>query len=317
MLVDKRNRSFWVEQAIKEYNRKNAPEPEARNYIQEEANAFFREAYNAGIQRANVAALRTRFLKESKEWMLEAVIYKIFNESLSGVLTEEENAMISDNLKHAMVYNFIRENGGVNKLIDRFRITNTFLSEIAHFVESYHEVLVSEAKKGKNGKCMNDDGCSYKIPSDVEEEFYKELDAADFGDVTIQISNRVVDSIDKFVTDNVDSLNNIKEILTTTKEKIAGDKGVKEESASLGAKRKIASIKNNRNTNVFGAMMEHTARAIMKDDNMREAFMENSRLDIGKVKVYCTASYTMLETANTACMINVDEEYIKNIIDSI
>lgn len=314
----KRNRSFWVEQAIKEYNKKTAPEPEKRNYVQEETNAFFRESYNAGIKRANAAAARNNFLKESKEWMLEQVIYKIFNEALGGALTEDERAMISDNLKHAMIYNFIRENGGVNKLIDRFRVTDTFLSEIAHFVEGYHEVIVSEAKKGKDGKCMNDDGCSYKIPSDVEEEFYKGLNSADFGDVTIQISNRVVDAIDKFVTDNVDSMNNIKEILTTTKEKIAGGKlGVKEESASLGAKRRVANIKNNRSSNVFGAMMEHTARSIMKDDKLREAFTENGRLDIGRVKVYCAASYTMLETANTARMINVDEEYIRNVIDSI
>ena len=107
--------------------------------------------------------------------------------------------MISEEVKHAMVYNFIAENGGANKLLDAFRTTNVFLSEISKFVESYHEIIVNETKKDKDGKCMNDDGCSYKIPSDVEEEFYKELDAADFGDVTIQISNRVVDAIDKFV----------------------------------------------------------------------------------------------------------------------
>lgn len=317
MSLKKRSKSFWVEQAIKEYERKLAPEPTTRNYIQEEANQFFRESYNAKIQKANAAKNRMTFLKETKQWMLESVIYKIFNESLASILNENENAMISENVKHAMVYDFIEENGGVNMLLERFKTTDIFLSEIANFVESYNEVIVKEAGKGKDGKCMNDDGCSYKIPSDIEEEFYKDLDTADFGDVTIQISNRVVDAIDRFVTDNTGAMNNIKEILTTTKDKIAGSKEVKEESASLGAKRKIARIKNNRSTNVFGAMMEHTARAIMKDDNMREAFTENGRLNVGKVKVYCAASYTMLETANTARMITVNEEYIKNMIDSI
>lgn len=317
-MATKRSRTFFTEQAIKEYEKRIAPKPEKRDYVQEEANTFLQEAAKASINRTVSAANKSKFIKESKEWMLQECIYKIFNEALSSVISTNEYDTVSENLRHAMVYNFIRENGGTDRLMDRFYHTNMLLSEIAQCVDHYHSIIVSEVSKKDEGKCKSADGCSYQIPSDVQDDFYKELDMADFGDVTIQISNRVVDAIDKFVTDNVESMNNIKDILNTTKEKIAANKkGVSEAALSNSAKRRISNIKNNRSVNVFGAMMEQTAKAIMKDDNLREAFTENASLDIGRIKTYCAVSYTMLETVNTAKMIYVNEDYIKNMIDSI
>lgn len=315
----KHDRAFFTELAIKEYNKRMAPQPEQRDYTQEAANAVVQEAVKASYIREAAAKSKSKFIKESKDLMLAECIYKIFNESLQSILSEEENAMVSEDLKKAVVFNFIKENGGTNAMLDKFYMTNTLLSEIAKFVDHYHSIITTEACKKDGGRCMADDGYTYQIPSDVEDNFYKDLNQADFGDVTIQISNRVVDAIDKFVTDNVDSMNNIKDILTTTRNSIANAKGSKisESAMQNSAQRQIASIKHNRHQNVFGAMMEQTAKAIMKDDDLRDAFMTEASLDIGKIKAYCTVSYTMLETANTTNMIHVNEGYIKRMIDSI
>ena len=310
----KRERMYFIKQAIAEYERKIAPQPVVRDYTQEATNRFLSESVVAYTKRNASLQARNKFLTESKTWLLQECIYKVFTESLASILTEQESAYVSDEMKHAIVYNFITEAGGTDSLLRYFYDKNIFLSEISKFVDHYHTIIVNEVKKSKDACCV--DG-SYKIPKDVEDSFYKDLKDADFGDVSIQISSRVMDAIDKFVTDNAESMNNIKDILTTTKEKVAASKKSVGEALELSAKKKIANIKNNRTMNVFSAMMEQTAKAIMKDDKLREAFSENGNLDIAKIKAYCTVSYTMLETVNTAKMANIDEQYIKDMIYSI
>ena len=310
----KKDRVYFIKQAIAEYERKISPEPDKRDYVQEGANKFLNESAAAYAQRKSDVANRNKFILESKTWMLQECIYKLFTESLASILTEEESALVSDEMKHAIVYNFIEEAGGTDRLLRDFYDKNVFLSEISQCVNYYHDKVVNEVKKNDKGCCV--DG-SYKIPKDIEDDFYSELKGADFGDMSIQISSRVMDAIDKFVTDNAESMNNIKEILTTTKDKIAASKKSVGESLELSAKKRIATVKNNRIMNVFGVMMEQTAKAIMKDEKLREAFTENGNLNVDKIKAYCAVSYTMLETVNTAKMAYINEQYIKDMIESI
>lgn len=310
----KKDRVYFIKQAIAEYERKTTPEPVKRDYVQEATNKLLNESVLAQTQRRSGIQARNKFLTESKTWMLQECIYKVFSEALSSILNEEEYTLVSEDMKHAVVYNFISESGGTDRLLRDFYDKNIFLSEVSRFVNHYHNRVVNEVKKSDKGCCV--DG-SYKIPKDIEDDFYKELKDADFGDMSIQISTRVIDAIDKFVTDNAESMNNIKQILTTTKEQIAASRKSVGESLELSAKKKIASVKNNRIMNVFGVMMEQTAKAIMKDDKLREAFSENGNLNIAKVKAYCAVSYTMLETVNTAKMAYINEQYIKDMIESI
>lgn len=316
----KKNSAAFVEAAIRDYERRNMPLSETRDYAQEEANSLLRETARANVNAKIDTHNKSEFLKNVKTMMLEECLLKLYNESLASILSESEQDLITDNMRRNMIHQFVVENGGANQLLMRFYRRNVFLSELASCVNYYSE-LVCEACK-KDDKCKDIDGY-YKIPSDVQDSFYRDLDTGDFGDVTMQISGRVIDAIDRFVVDNNEVMNNIKEILTTTKEKIASSKKIgtaaTDEATMLEnvAKRQITSLKQRRAQNLFGVMVEQTAKNIVKDKALSETFVHNGSLDVDKIKTYCAASYTLIEMANTSCMVKVDEEYIKNFIKTL
>lgn len=316
----KKNSTAFVEAAIRDYERRNMPISEMRDYAQEEANNLLQEATRVSVNAKIDMHNKSEFLKNVKTTMLEECLLKLYNESLASVLSESEQELITDNMRRNMIHQFVVENGGANQLLMRFYRKNVFLSEMALCINHYSE-LVSEACK-KDDKCKDIDGY-YKIPSDVQDSFYKDLDTGDFGDVTMQISGRVIDAIDRFVVDNNETMNNIKEILATTKEKINSSKKIgtaaTDEATILEnvAKRQITSLKQRRAQNLFGVMVEQTAKNIVKDKTLSETFVHNGSLDVDKIKTYCAASYTLIEMANTSCMIKVDEEYIKNFIKTL
>lgn len=306
--------------AIADYERRIAPEYKQRDYVKEQADDIVQSVYTATAMTAANMKNMSRFLVEAKNWLLEECIYRIYNEALDVCLDESNRLLIDEGMRRGVVHQFVIENGGASKMLRRFYDQNVLLSEINQCVEHYYDLIV-EATKNKETACKDADG-RYKIPSDVQDKFYRELDTADFGDVSMQISTRVIDAIDNFVTDNSETMNNIRDILQTTKDKVAASKQTiksnNEAAIAEGiAKRQISRIKQNRKMNVFSYMIEATAKSIMKDDSLRESFLNKAMLDIDKIKAYVTTTYTMMETANTMQLITVDENYISNVINAL
>lgn len=306
--------------AIADYERRIAPEYKQRDYVQEQANATVQSIYTASTAAAADMKNMSKFLVEAKNWLLEECIYRIYNDALDVCLDESNRHLIGDGMRRGVVHQFVIENGGASKMLRRLYGQNVLLSEISQCVEHYYDLIV-EATKKKETACK-DAGGYYKIPSDVQDRFYEELDTADFGDVSMQISTRVIDAIDNFVTDNSEAMNNIRDILQTTKDKVAASKQTIKSNneaaiAENAAKRQISKIKQNRKMNVFSYMIEATAKSIMKDDSLRESFLNKAELNVDKIKAYVTTTYTMMETANTMQLITVDENYIANVINAL
>ena len=306
--------------AIADYERRIAPEYKQRDYVKEQADDIVQSVYTATAMTAANMKNMSRFLVEAKNWLLEECIYRIYNEALDVCLDESNRLLIDEGMRRGVVHQFVIENGGASKMLRRFYDQNVLLSEINQCVEHYYDLIV-EATKNKETACKDADG-RYKIPSDVQDKFYRELDTADFGDVSMQISTRVIDAIDNFVTDNSETMNNIRDILQTTKDRVAASKQTIKSNneaaiAENAAKRQIAKVKQNRKMNVFSYMIEATAKNIMKDDSLRESFLNKAMLDIDKIKAYVTTTYTMMETANTMQLITVDENYISNVINAL
>lgn len=316
----KKNNAAFVEAAIKNYERSIAPTPRVRDYAQEEARRLYQQSIKESVEARASVTNKITFLKNVKSMLLDECLLKLYNESLGSILSESERQVITDDMRRNMVHEYVAENGGPDRLLMRFYHKNTFLSEVAKCV-SYYYNLVEEACK-KDDKCKSLDG-GYRIPSDVQDSFYKDLDTGDFGDMSIQISGRVIDAIDKFIADNNESMNNIKEILSTTKEKIASSKklgnAAADEAAMLEnvAKRQISNLKQRRRTNLFGFMVEQTAKKVVKDDALREVFVENGTLNVDLIKTYCAANYTLLEMVNTSGMSDCREEFISNYIKTL
>lgn len=310
--------AYLAEQAISRYERSITEKTrEDRDFFKEEATAFVNEAFKAKKKAKKNGFDRKKFLKNAKKFFMEECLYKVFDSVLESSIPESEN-IVPEETKHNMVYNLIEECGGVDSMLTDFYDKNIFLSEIAKCVDHYYELVVSETcRKEKECPVSSYDDNFYKIPKDVQDDFYKELEDADFGDVTIQISNRVTDAIEQFISDNNDTLTNIKDVLANTKEKVETNKSVDESVHLDTAGRAVNRIKNNRSMNVFATMVEQMGKTVMKDDNMYKAFTEGASLDIGKIKGYCATSYSLLEMANSLKILRVNSEYIENMLKSI
>lgn len=269
---------------------------------------------NPLAEAARVAASRRatgqrfyEFIETVKESFMNEFIYKIFSESLS--LAEPEYKQVTTEADmHDMVAQFIKEYGGVNKMLSDCETKTPLLSEAVACVTHYTD-LVTEANKDKKDK--NLDCCEFKIPQDVSTAFYKELDMADLGDVTLQISHRVMDGIDEFLTSNAALKANIDEIVSTAKQNIDNSKDeAQNEYYNMNVTRKINKLKGLTPRTVFECMLNDTLTYIMKEDSLRESYVSEGSFDVDRVVKTCKVAYTLLETVNTIRLADVNESYI-------
>ena len=88
-----------------------------------------------------------------------------------------------------------------------------------------------------------------------------------------------------------------------------------EESARMH-KRAIDSIRENRPLTVFEKMTRNLTKDIINNESVREQYLvESGNLDTEKVIESSRVMYGFLETLNTLQLENVNEEYIKNVIE--
>lgn len=247
------------------------------------------------------------FNREVKEMLFGECMHVIYCRSLMRVMNE--NAVPLDDTKK-LVDAYIKENG-VEALLRNNRYTSVLLSEICQLVEKYAYRVQEECKDCKDSKAL-------KVPEETKDDFYDDLDMLDSDDVVFQISSRVNDAIDDFVTSNTLNKANIKQILQGSQEKLQNTKtDTQRESVERIAGEAIRNIKTDSSCNLFGSMVEASANSIVKDKALRETFMEGAKLDMDRIVNYCTLSYTLMEMVNTMKMEKFTEsdilQHIKNI----
>jgi len=217
---------------------------------------------------------------------------------------------------HKMIESLVEEEGSEN-LLERFATKNVYLSSFANSIEQFHTAVL-ESKKCDCGAEEGEDDICFSFDKDLASGFIDAIEDATPARATKTISDRVEKAVSDFVDDNTENKMQIKTIYDKAKAKIANttDTAIKEELAGV-TRSAIASI-NMKPTNLYGVMVREMATSIMKNPEMKKVYeSEGGRLDMGKIFGDTEVLYTVIETANTLGVIDVDGAYIKKMISDI
>jgi hypothetical protein len=258
----------------------------------------------------------TNFINGIKPMLLTSAIEKLLNKSCSKKCCDESYDVVKKNL----VSNFVYENGS-DKLLERFSTASLMLSEYAHIINKYYKRIVEETE-------YNDDNLNdYYIDPDTSSDFFEDLEDVDNDEVIMAVRNRVSDSVAQFINKNTEYKLDIQNVLADTQDKINNvetsdeyeedEKEELEESYKAVCRQKINKIKNSKPSTVFERMVYKTSEDILKNKSMQEEYMVNNRINMDQVIESCELMYTLLELANTSKMINVDENYIKDLVSEL
>lgn len=280
------------------------------NSIQKQADAEYADAMNQRMTEMQEAAAlqhnRSEFLSTVKHTLLSECIYKLYKESVRVPLTEQ-NKNISRNIINA----FINENG-VSTLLSSFRTKNLLLSEMNRIVNKHYERIVEE--------CSNKE-CNFIVPDTIKNDFIEDLRDLDVDEASKLIKDRVADSLNEFIDSNTLAKLEYEELLNNTQNHIANmnpdTDAAKIESASHLVQREINEMEMKRSKNIFHYIVEKLSEASLKDEGLKKIYTEGATLNMDKIVDHAQLYLTMLEVANTTNMINIDEQYMNNYIESL
>ena len=243
-----------------------------------------------------------KFILDTKKTLLSECIYSLMDRSIGY----QHDKVRADVIKRNLVNNFIEEQG-VDNLLSRFRTESFLLSEYARIVNKYTNIITE--------KCNKENTDTFVVDQEDKDKFFDELDMEDADEVATAIKIRVSDSVDQFVDSNIKQKEELKEILTQSKERIEASKNEEvKESFNILAKKRMTEVREKRRTNIFEAMVFSLAEASMKNEDLKDIYTKDGKLDMDSIVENCTIMYSFLETINSAKMINVNEAYIKSIL---
>lgn len=246
-----------------------------------------------------------KFIHDTKKSLLAECIYSLMDKSIGY----QQDKVRADVIKRNLVDNFIQEQG-VDSLISRFRTESALLSEYSRIVEKYSKIIVEKVDK--------DNPDTFLVEPEEKDKFFEELEMSDVDEIATAIKMRVSDSVDEFINSNIRQKEEIKEVLTKSKEKIESSRSEEiKESYNILAKRKISSIREGRKMNIFESMVFTLAEASMKDEQLKSIYTVNGKLDMDSIVENCTIMYSFLETLNSAKMVKIDEAYLKDVLEQL
>ena len=305
--------TMYHEQQVEIYNNEKnriiaeqAEERRERESYIEQQNQYIQERINSGITRSEK-------LLKIKESFISECIYKLYCESVHYPLTSKDK-IIARNL----VNKFVIENGAGN-LITSFATKNMILSEFSRISQKYYNKILES--------CDNENECMFTgqisdnlIGQDTVDDFYKELSDINIEDASKAIKDRVADAISEFIDINAANKLEYEEIIKSAQDKIDAmddsDETIAESYINI-AKRKINDMKNTREKNVFNYMVESLTTSTFKDELLKNRFINEGSVDMDGIVESAQLLYTMLEMVNTTDMVNVNEEFISNYLNSL
>lgn len=306
MPIMKNDQAHYIDNLINRVNQKPVAEASGLKYGQIMENKNSTNLRNSLNEAANADARARDMTKNIKETLLGECYNKVFTGALIKIM--ETSDFVVDPKK--IVASYIQETG-INNIMNDIRYKSVLLSEFHQMVEKYTDRILEECKDDTN--CIN-----FKVPADIRDDFYNDLDMTDTDDVVFQISDRVNDAIEEFINTNALNKLNIKQILQSTGEKLNDTKSdFTQESADRVAGREIHSIRNDGYVGIFSAMVESTAKSVMGNELLRESYMENTTLDMNKIVNSCKMSYAFMEMAQTLNLERINESYLLNYIKSL
>lgn len=298
-LQESYNNMIKKEQLISD--RKKALEQEA---YMETANAIIMN----DITRANNTKKYADFVVGLKESLLGECLYELFSKSVN----ESHDLKSEEPIMRSLIAKYIKENG-VTNILHNMKTKSYILSEMYLMVEKACAKTLENCDKNKPD--------SFIMSTQIRDEFFDTLKAADMEDISDTIAMRVSSAASEFVTANRIDKMSIEDILRDAKDKIdsakASEKAKVEESANLIAKRQITNIRNNSSKNLYHHLVEAMLKSTLKDEALKEYFTENGEVSMDKVVSYTDTMYTFLEMLNTIKLEPMTADKVKDLLASM
>ena len=292
-----------------EYNKiiaEQAAEERERTSYLEQLNQYNENRIKSAEERSNR-------LTKIKEAFVSECIHKLYCESVGFPMTSRDK-IISRNL----VNKFVMENGA-STLISSFATENMILSEFSRICQKYYDKVLESCDKNEECEFTGQIGGQIVDQTTVD-DFYKELEDIDVKDASKAIKDRVADAITEFIDTNAINKLEYEEVIKAAQDKvnaISGKDDAMAESYIGLAKRKINEMKNLKETNVFGYMVEALTTSVFKDESLKSRFVNEGAVDMDGIVNSVQLIYTMLEMVNTTNMVNVNEDFIKEYLTNL
>jgi len=292
--------------------KKNLKESAERLEREEKEREYNRYIYESGL----TSNKRSEYLQKVKTELLSECLLKLFKESFIENMNRRDE-VIARNL----IVNFVKENGA-SRLISDFSTKNLLLSEFSRICDKYYDKILE--CDCKNCDIETDDlgfivGRPLKLTDDIGMSFYDDLNDIDCTDASNMIRDKVSDTLTDFVDTNMSTKLDYEEVINDAKDQMNTTQNEAQiEYLNNNAKRKIVEMQAMKDKTVFHCIVESLTKAVYKDKALQEKYMtESAKVDMDSVVRSAKLLYTMLEMVNTTNMVNVNEEFIKNYIDSL
>lgn len=282
-----------------------------------ENNYSSREYYlNNKRQQENLNKVKleySNFINNSRSYFLVEAMNIVLQKSLDEDTTQENR-----NYGKALIEGFVEENGA-QKILKEFERKSLFTAGIAYVVNEAHQQILHSCKEG--------DTKTFRITKTVDDKFFDKINGLSDFKICEKINQRVCDSLENYVQDNVNDKLDLDELAEKTKTKIENIKAKNSEERDKIVEcytnqynKAVTEIKKrkNRKVGIYEQLLHSITNGILTDANILESFTtESGTLDMDSISGKVTVMYTFLEMLNTAKMANVNESYIENIIKNI
>ena len=273
--------------------------------ITRDRNSHIDNIYSQRENRIKLERAYNTFIKDTKTSLLSECMYTLMNKACGY----QQNEVQADIIKRNLVNNYIEEQG-VDRILSSFKGKTFMLSEFARIIESTTKSILEKVDKN--------DTDTFNIEQEEKDKFFDELNFDDVEEVSSAIKKRVSDAVDEFMYSNIKQKEELKEILTASKEKIDSSKNEEvKESYNILAKKAITNLKAKRKVNIFESMVVSLAEASLKNENLKELYAKDNKLDMDSIVENVTIMYTFLETLNSAQIHNVNESYISDVLKEL
>lgn len=258
--------------------------------------------------------------KVTDAFLVEGLTILVDN-CVDPVLIREE---YNQKLVRQLVSAFVNETGSIN-LLNKMKRTSYVMSELAYVTECTIQTVLEKVNKENNE--------TFKIEKADKDKFYKKLENVDVDESVDKITSRVKEQVNDFITNNMQEKAQLGQALAKTEQKVsdtkeklkdkANSEKAKEEATKVEegyielGKRRAVDIRENKTRNIFEHMVYNLAKTAMLNESAGKVFIENSRLNMDKTVEHCEVLCTFVTTLDSFKLINVNEAYIKNMLEDM
>ena len=297
----KLNRTI-MEAAISNYNDKMSVKESAHSRDENKEMVL-----EGTMNRENGLKKYQSFVEDVKNGLVVEVLYKVFSEAVSE---EIKSDLSNRNVMRAIVNRYVHEND-YSSIMNKMRSASVPMNNMYNAIVESSKVILENVDKT--------DANTFKITSDMKDEFFKQLDYSDSAAISDAINARVADAMTDFITanskDHEDITNALKKAQEKIDDSIESDNTSIAESYNIIAKREISKI-NSRPKSILHSMVSAMCESVITHPEMHSEFMNEGNIDMDKVVTRTSIMYTFMEMLNTAKLDKVDENTIKSMIKS-